>query len=99
METVRGLFIIFYGLGAVAYAVFAVVYCRKLNKETAVRYLNMAISLARQQKLELVLCPHGKCLVRSGALLLTPKWSPERCYRFLADLRNLREKQSREAVL
>ena len=84
-------FLILYGLGAVVYAVYAVRYCRRKNRETEEIYAAMSASIARRLGCELVMVPGGKYIVRSGSVVFTPEWSAERCYRFLVDLWDLRE--------
>lgn len=84
-------FIVIYGLGAIAYSVFAFRYCRAMNRETAQRYAAMAAVIARRLGCELVMVPGGKYVVRSGTLIFTPEWPAKKCYQFLADLRDMRE--------
>ena len=88
MKTV---FLGLYALGAIAYAVYALLYCRRKNRETEVIYAGIAASIARRLGCELVMVPGGKYIVRSGSVVFTPEWPAERCYRFLVDLRELRE--------
>ena len=88
MKTV---FLGLYALGAIAYAVYAFLYCRRKNREIEEIYAGIAASIARRLGCELVMVPGGKYIVRSGSVVFTPEWPAERCYRFLVDLRELRE--------
>ena len=93
MKTV---FLGLYALGAIAYAVYAFLYCRRKNRETAEIYAAISASIARRLGCELVMVPGGKYIVRSGSVVFTPEWPAERCYRFLVDLRELREDRESE---
>lgn len=87
----KAVFLGLYGLCAIAYAVYAFRYCRQKNRETAEIYAAMSAGIARRLGCELVMVPGGKYIVRSGSVVFTPEWSAERCYRFLVNLRELRE--------
>ena len=97
MAAVKTVILGLYALGTIAYAVYAFLYCRRTNRETAEIYAATAAILARRLGCELVMVPGGKYVVRSGSVVFTPEWPAERCYRFLADLRELREGRKPEA--
>lgn len=93
----KAVFLGLYALGAIAYAVFTVIFCRQKYLENTVIFSELAARVAHQLGLKLEKVSPWRFVVRCGSVKLTPAWSAERCYHFLIKARAMQDNWKREA--
>ena len=96
-EEMNAVFVGLYALGAIAYAVFAFIFCRQKYLENTVIFSELAARVAHQLNLDFEKVTPWRFIVRCGPVKLTPAWPAERCYHFLIKARALQDNWKREA--